>query len=87
MGIISWIILGGLAGWLASIVMGNNKDQRIIGNIIVGVIGALIGGFIVGLLSGKDFSYTEFSIRNLLVALLGSIVLLFIVRLFRGKKA
>ncbi len=83
MGIISWIILGGLAGWLASIVMGNDKNQGIIGNIIIGIIGGLVGGFIFSLLGGSGV--TGFNIYSLLVAVVGAIVLLWIMRLIRGK--
>lgn len=86
MGILSWIILGGIAGWLASLVVGNSKDQGIIGNIVVGIFGALLGGWLFGLTRGEDFSYTEFSISNLAVAFVGSIILLFIVRALRGRK-
>src|SRR5687767_15290465 len=46
MGILAWIILGGIAGWIASMLAGKNGEQGILGNIIVGIIGAFIGGFI-----------------------------------------
>ena len=85
MGILSWIILGGLAGWLASMVVGNNKDQGLLGNIIVGILGAVLGGWLFGLTRGEDFNYTEFSLGNLAVAFVGSIILLVIVRALRRK--
>ena len=77
MGIIAWIILGALAGWIASNITGNNARMGCLANIIVGVIGAFIGGLIVELLSGQDFGFgwnwTSFG-----VAVLGAVLLLVI---------
>jgi uncharacterized membrane protein YeaQ/YmgE (transglycosylase-associated protein family) len=81
MGILAWIILGGLAGWFASMIAGNNAEQGIVGNIIVGIIGAFIGGFIVSLLGGEGI--TGFNLWSLVVAVLGAVVLLLIMRSFR----
>jgi uncharacterized membrane protein YeaQ/YmgE (transglycosylase-associated protein family) len=74
MGLFAWIILGGLAGWIASIIAGNNKEQGVAGNIGVGILGALIGGFIVDILGGKGI--TGFNVWSLLVAIAGSLILL-----------
>lgn len=82
MGIIGWIILGGIAGWLASIVMKNNENQGIMGNIIVGIIGGLIGGFVMSFF-GVD-GVTGFNLYSLGVALLGAIIALAIWRALRG---
>ncbi len=85
MGILSWIIVGGLAGWVASLIMRRDGSMGIIANIIVGIIGALIGGFIVNAMGG-DGNINAFSLQSFLVALLGSVVLLAIINLFtRGK--
>lgn len=81
MGIISWIVLGGLAGWVASIIMKKDASMGVFANIIVGVIGAFIGGFIMNYFGGWDIS--GFNITSFLVALLGSIVLLAIINLVR----
>lgn len=78
MGILAWIILGGTAGWLASIVVGNNAQQGILGNIIIGILGAFVGGFVCNLLGGKGI--TGFNLWSLLVAALGAILLLFLAR-------
>ena len=83
MGIILWIILGGLAGWIASMIMGNNASQGILGNIIVGIVGALIGGFVMSVFGGAGV--TGFNLYSLIVAVLGAIILLWIVRAIRGK--
>lgn len=74
MGIVLWIIFGGLAGWIASKIMGTDAQQGILANIIVGVIGAFLGGFIMHLIDKTGV--TGFNIRSFLVALLGSIVLI-----------
>jgi uncharacterized membrane protein YeaQ/YmgE (transglycosylase-associated protein family) len=72
--IIIWIVIGGLAGWVASMIVGTDKNQGVVGNIIVGILGALVGGFLVGLLGGDGF--TGFNLWSFLVALLGAVVLL-----------
>jgi uncharacterized membrane protein YeaQ/YmgE (transglycosylase-associated protein family) len=72
--IIIWIVIGGLAGWVASMIVGTDKNQGVVGNIIVGILGALVGGFLVGLLGGEGF--TGFNLWSFLVALLGAVVLL-----------
>jgi len=81
MGLLGWIILGGLAGWVASMVMKTDKSMGVFANIIVGIVGALIGGFIVSLVGGEGV--TGFNVWSFLVALLGSIILLAIVKAAR----
>ena len=84
MGLLSWIVLGGLAGWVASMIMKNNRSMGIIANIIVGIVGAFIGGFIMNMLGGHDV--TGFNIESFLIALLGSVVLLAIINMIRKGK-
>ncbi len=81
MNIILWLILGGIAGWLASLVV-RGTGLGIIGDIVVGIIGGFIGGFIVSLFGGAGI--TGFNIWSVIVAVIGAIVLLLIVRLFTG---
>jgi uncharacterized membrane protein YeaQ/YmgE (transglycosylase-associated protein family) len=83
MSILGWIVLGGLAGWVASMLTRNNARMGAFANIIVGIIGGFIGGFIVNLLGG--IGITGFNFWSFVVAVLGSVVLLWIVNLF-GKK-
>ncbi len=78
MGFIAWIIIGGLAGWVASKIMKTDAQQGIILNIVVGIIGALLGGFLLGLF-GMDMEGAGL-IASFLTALLGAVVLLFIVK-------
>lgn len=82
MGILSWIILGGLAGWIASLIMKTDASQGTVLNIVVGIVGAVIGGWIMSAI-GK-YGVTGFNLYSFLVALLGAVILLGIVRLIRG---
>ena len=79
--IVLWIVFGALAGWLASIVMKTDASMGAGANIIVGIVGALIGGFIMNALGGQGV--TGFNIYSLLVAIGGAIILLALVRAFR----
>jgi uncharacterized membrane protein YeaQ/YmgE (transglycosylase-associated protein family) len=79
--IIVWIILGALAGWIASMIMGRDSQMGAGANIVVGIIGALIGGFIMNALGGPGV--TGFNLYSILVAIGGAVVLLFLVGLFR----
>ncbi len=85
MGFLIWLIVGGVIGWLASMVMKTDAQQGIFLNIIVGIIGAFIGGWLSGVLGigGGSINSGSFSISSLLMALVGAIVLLAIVNLFR----
>jgi uncharacterized membrane protein YeaQ/YmgE (transglycosylase-associated protein family) len=74
MGIISWILLGALAGWLASIAVGRNRRMGCVANIVAGVVGALLGGFIISLLGGSGV--TGFNVYSLVVAFIGAVILL-----------
>jgi len=85
MGIIAWLIFGGLAGWIASKIMGTDAQQGILLNVIVGIIGAFLGGFLANLL-GLAPDYTSFNIVSFLIAVVGACVLLFLVSLFTGGR-
>lgn len=88
MNIMVWLLIGGLIGWVASIVMGTNNRQGFILNIVVGILGAFLGGwFLSGLFGSSTINQGNFSLAGLLVSLLGAIILLAIVRLFRGTAA
>jgi uncharacterized membrane protein YeaQ/YmgE (transglycosylase-associated protein family) len=79
--IILWIILGGVAGWIASMLMKRDSQMGAVENIIVGIVGAVLGGFLFNVfgLPGD----TGFNLWTLLVAILGSVVLLFLIGLLR----
>ncbi|MCI0399645.1 MAG: GlsB/YeaQ/YmgE family stress response membrane protein [Chloroflexi bacterium] len=74
--IVLWLILGGIAGWLASIVMGRDAQMGAVANIIVGIVGALVGGLLMNLLGAPGT--TGFNLYSLIVAFLGAVVLLFL---------
>lgn len=81
MGIIAWVVLGALAGWIASMIMKTDEEQGALGNIIVGILGALVGGFVFNLFGGADV--TGFNLYSLLVAVVGSVIVLFIYKSLR----
>jgi uncharacterized membrane protein YeaQ/YmgE (transglycosylase-associated protein family) len=82
---IIWLLFGALVGWLASIVMRTDAQQGALMNIIVGIVGAFLGGLIAGALgfSGASINNNNFSLSGLLVAFVGAVVLLGIVNLVR----
>lgn len=84
MGIIVWLIVGGIIGWLASMIMRTDGQQGILLNIVVGIVGAFLGGWIGGMLGvGGTINQGDFSISGLLMSLVGAVVLLAIVNMFR----
>jgi len=84
MNFLVWIIFGALAGWIASIIMKKNKQMGAIANIVVGIIGAFLGGFIMDFFGAEGV--TGFNFTSLLVAIVGAVVLLFVVGLFSRRK-
>ena len=89
MGILGWLVFGALAGWVASIIVGNSSRQGCLGNAFTGVVGALIGGFVVKLVQGDGMSLSNFGWDwySFGVAVMGAVILLFITGAGkRGKK-
>lgn len=80
--LIGWIIVGGIAGWLASIVMGTNEKQGCVLDIIVGVIGSFIGGFVFSALGILDDNTTGI-IGSIIVAFVGAVILLALIKQLR----
>ena len=83
MGILLWIIFGGLVGWIASIIMGTDSQQGIILNIVVGVIGAFIGGWLANAFGSTGV--TGFNLYSFAIATIGAIVLIALVKLVTGR--
>lgn len=85
MNFIVWLVFGGLAGWVATMIMGENARFGVLANIIIGIVGAYLGGWLSG-----QFGYggvSGFDIRSFIVAVIGSVVLLFVLSLFQRRTA
>ena len=84
MNIIIWLIVGGLIGWLASLVMRTDAQQGVVLNVVVGIVGALLGGFLLSPLVGAGtINQSNFSLPALLVSFGGAVILLFNVNMVR----
>lgn len=84
MNFILWLIVGGIVGWIASMIMRTDAQQGMLLNIIVGIVGAFIGGWLISPMVGVGtINQNNFSIASLLVSLVGAVILLAIVNLFR----
>ena len=84
MNFISWLVIGGVIGWLASLIMKTDGQQGIILNIVVGVVGAFLGGWLISPLVGVGtINQNNFSLPALGVSLVGALILLAIVNFFR----
>ena len=85
MGLLSWLVVGLIAGWLASLVM-KGGGSGLIGDIVVGIVGALIGGFLAGTLLGIPNAVNGINLSSIIVAFLGAVVLIAILRMISGRK-
>jgi len=86
MNIVVWLVIGGLIGWLASLVMRTAGQQGILLNVIVGVVGAIVGGWLLSPLVGvSTINQSNFSVPGLLVSLAGAVILLAVVNLVRRR--
>lgn len=84
MNFIIWLVVGGIIGWVASMVMKTDAQQGVFLNVIVGIIGAMLGGWLISPLVGVGtINQSQFSIGSMLVSLLGAVILLAIVNLVR----
>lgn len=84
MGVILWLVFGALVGWLASIIMNTNREQGAIANVIIGIVGAFIGGMLSRLMGGP--TVTGFNFTSILVAVLGAALLIFFIRMISGNR-
>jgi len=86
MGIISWIVVGGLAGWIASIVMGTNERQGCVTDIVLGILGACLAGWGYWLLTGRQLLLTGINIPSIVVALVGACIVIAIKKVLAGRR-
>ncbi|MFL5749535.1 MAG: GlsB/YeaQ/YmgE family stress response membrane protein [Chloroflexota bacterium] len=85
MGIISWIVVGAIAGYLAGFLVKGDEGLGVIGHIVLGIIGALIGGFVAGLLTGGNDYTTGINITTIVVATIGAIIAVVGYNAIRGR--
>ena len=85
MTIIVWIALGLVAGWLAGQVM-KGGGYGVVGDIVLGIVGALVGGFLTGLVLGRDM-VSGFNVESIVVAFIGAVILIAVSRVFTGRRA
>ncbi|GGM43781.1 transglycosylase [Longimycelium tulufanense] len=87
MGLLSWILFGALAGWAANVVVGGRYRRPLgcLGSILVGVVGAVLGGLIYTLVTGREKTF-DWDLSSFGVAVLGAVVLLAFVRLLTGQR-
>lgn len=83
MNILVWIIFGGIAGWVASMFVGTDARQGLVANIIVGIVGAFIGGFVFSLLGASGVS--GFNLYSFFVAIVGAVILLWLYRMVTSR--
>jgi len=82
MGLLSWIVVGLIAGWLAGKVM-KGSGFGLLGDIIVGVVGALVGGWLADVLLGINNALTGFNLTTIIISFVGAVIVLFVLRLLR----
>lgn len=85
MGILSWIIVGLIAGWLAGELL-RGSGLGLVGNIVVGILGALLGGFLASALLGFANPLSGINVATVIIAFLGSVILLAVLGLLRGAR-
>ena len=84
MGIIAWLIVGAIAGWLAGLLVKGDESLGVIGHIVLGIIGALVGGFLAGLLTGGDY-ISGINITTIIVATIGAVIVVVAYNALRGR--
>jgi len=85
--IIAWIIVGGLAGWIASMIMGKNAQMGIVANVVAGIVGAFVVGWLVSFFTGGNKAMPDaFSIPGFIAAIVGACLVIFLVSLVTGRR-
>ena len=84
MGIIAWLVVGAIAGWLAGMLVKGDESMGVIGHIVLGIVGAIVGGFIAGAITGGDY-ISGINITTIIVATLGAVVVVVLWNMLRGR--
>jgi uncharacterized membrane protein YeaQ/YmgE (transglycosylase-associated protein family) len=84
MGIISWLVVGAIAGYLAGYLVKGDESLGVIGHVALGIVGGLVGGFLAGLITGGDYT-TGINITTIVVAIIGAVILVVGYNLIRGR--
>jgi len=84
MGIVSWLVVGAIAGWLAGLLVKGDEGLGVIGHIVLGIIGAIVGGFIAGVITGGDY-ITGINATTIIVAVIGAVIAVLVWNAIRGR--
>jgi uncharacterized membrane protein YeaQ/YmgE (transglycosylase-associated protein family) len=84
MGIISWLVVGAIAGYLAGFLVKGDESLGVIGHIVLGIVGAIVGGFVAGLITGGDY-ISGINIPTIIVAVIGAVVVVIGYNMIRGN--
>ena len=85
MGIISWLVVGAIAGYLAGFLVKGDESMGVIGHIVLGIVGALVGGFLAGLLTGGGDYISGINITTIVVAVIGAVIAVVVWNMIRGR--
>jgi uncharacterized membrane protein YeaQ/YmgE (transglycosylase-associated protein family) len=83
---LSWIVVGAIAGWLAGLLVKGDEGLGVIGHIVLGLIGALLGGYVVSLVTKNDPMDGVFDISTIVTAVIGAVVLVLLVSMIMGRR-
>jgi uncharacterized membrane protein YeaQ/YmgE (transglycosylase-associated protein family) len=84
MGVFSWLVVGAIAGWLAGLLVKGDESYGVIGHIVLGIVGAIVGGFIAGALTGGDY-ITGINVTTIMVAVIGAVIAVVAWNAIRGR--
>ena len=84
MGLISWLVVGAIAGWLAGYLVKGDEGMGVIGHIVLGIVGGLVGGFLAGALTGGDY-LTGINLTTIVVAVIGAVIVVVAWNAIRGR--
>lgn len=86
MSIIAWLVVGAIAGWIASKVMPGNEGYGVLGGLVAGMVGAVVGGYLFGLLTNEDWT-TGINIPTVIAAIVGAIIVVFVWNQISGRRS